>query len=45
MSEKTNLGIVGLGAMGFEMLSVAAEHSDFDVLLCADIDPERRELC
>ncbi len=40
MSEKTNLGIVGLGAMGFEMLGVAAEHSDFDVLLCADIDPE-----
>jgi len=40
MSVTINLGIIGLGAMGFEMLSVAAEHSDFNVLLCADIDSE-----
>lgn len=38
MSVLVNLGIIGLGAMGFEMLSVAAEHPDFTVLLCADID-------
>ncbi len=38
MRDKINLGVIGLGAMGFEMLSVAAEHSDFNVLLCADID-------
>lgn len=40
MSVKINLGIVGLGAMGFRMLRVAAEHPDFNVLLCADIDSE-----
>ena len=40
MRDKINLGVIGLGAMGFEMLSVAAEHSDFNVLLCADIDSE-----
>jgi 1,5-anhydro-D-fructose reductase (1,5-anhydro-D-mannitol-forming) len=40
MSVTINLGIIGLGAMGFEMLSVAAEHPDFNVLLCADIDSE-----
>ncbi len=40
MSVTINLGIIGLGAMGFEMLRVASEHSDFNVLLCADIDSE-----
>ena len=40
MSVTINLGIIGLGVMGFEMLSVAAEHPDFNVLLCADIDSE-----
>ncbi|UVS80466.1 Gfo/Idh/MocA family protein [Actinokineospora sp. UTMC 2448] len=32
------LGIVGLGAMGAEMLAVAAAHPDFTVPLAADLD-------
>jgi 1,5-anhydro-D-fructose reductase (1,5-anhydro-D-mannitol-forming) len=40
MSVAIALGIIGLGAMGSEMLRVAAEHQDFDVLLCADVNPE-----
>lgn len=33
---RIRLGIIGLGAMGTEMLSVAVEHPDFDVVRCAD---------
>lgn len=40
MSAKINMGIIGLGAMGSEMLGVAADHPDFNVVLCADIDPD-----
>ena len=40
MSAAINLGIIGLGAMGSYMLSVAAEHPDFNVLLCVDVNPD-----
>ncbi|WP_103958407.1 Gfo/Idh/MocA family protein [Nonomuraea solani] len=30
------LGVVGLGAMGSEMLSIAVDHPEFDVVLAAD---------
>ena len=36
--EQIRLGIVGLGAMGAEMLDVAAKHPDFDVPRAADLD-------
>ncbi|UUZ60094.1 Gfo/Idh/MocA family protein [Nocardioides sp. B-3] len=36
------LGIIGLGAMGTEMLRVACEHADHDVRIAADPDPGAR---
>lgn len=33
------MGIIGLGAMGTEMLEVAHRHPDFDVVVAADPDP------
>ncbi|GAA4623341.1 hypothetical protein GCM10023196_019150 [Actinoallomurus vinaceus] len=36
-SEKiVRLGVIGLGAMGSEMLDVAARHPEFDVVMAAD---------
>lgn len=40
MSIPISMGIVGLGAMGSEMLRVATEHPDFHVALCAEIQPD-----
>lgn len=40
MRTPIGLGIIGLGAMGAEMLDVAAAHPDVDVRLCADLQPE-----
>jgi predicted dehydrogenase len=36
--DQIRLGIVGLGAMGAEMLDVAAKHPDFHVLRAVDLD-------
>jgi predicted dehydrogenase len=36
--EEIRLGIVGLGAMGAEMLDAAAKHPDFRVVRAADLD-------
>lgn len=41
--SRVALGIVGLGAMGAEMLRVAAAHDDYDVRIAADPDPTARE--
>lgn len=38
MSKRIGLGIIGLGAMGTELLEAAARHDDFDVVLCADVN-------
>ncbi|HEV2507036.1 MAG TPA: Gfo/Idh/MocA family oxidoreductase [Mesorhizobium sp.] len=38
MSKRIGLGIVGLGAMGTELLEAAARHDDFEVMLCADVN-------
>ena len=40
MSVPISLGIIGLGAMGSEMLSVATVHPDFRVAFCAEIHPD-----
>lgn len=37
--SKIRLGIIGLGAMGAEMLDVARRHPEFEVVLAADPDP------
>lgn len=37
------LGVIGLGAMGSEMLRVAREHPEYDVLVAGDSDPEPRQ--
>ncbi|MBP2330589.1 putative dehydrogenase [Kibdelosporangium banguiense] len=36
--DKIRLGVVGLGAIGAEMLDAAAKHPDFSVLRAADLD-------
>lgn len=36
--HKIRLGIVGLGAIGGEMLETAVKHPDFDVVRAADLD-------
>lgn len=38
MSKRIGLGIIGLGAMGTELLEAAASHDDFKVVLCADVN-------
>lgn len=38
MSKRVGLGILGLGAMGTELLEAAARHDDFEVMLCADVN-------
>jgi predicted dehydrogenase len=43
MGVPINLGIIGLGAMGSEMLSVAAVHPDVRVALGAEVNPEQLE--
>ncbi|MEU6782083.1 Gfo/Idh/MocA family oxidoreductase [Nonomuraea angiospora] len=41
MNQQTiGLGVIGLGAMGSEMLGIAADHPEFEVMLTAD--PARR---
>jgi len=37
-NEKVRLGIIGLGAMGGRVLSVAADHADLIVTVAADLD-------
>jgi predicted dehydrogenase len=36
LEQKIRLGIIGLGVMGTEMLAVAQQHPQFDVVLAAD---------
>ena len=43
MSQPIRLGIVGLGAMGTEMLAVAAAHPEFTVVRAFDVDPAAGE--
>lgn len=43
MSQPIRLGIVGLGAMGTEMLAVAATHPEFTVVRAFDVDPAAEE--
>lgn len=38
MGKRIGLGIIGLGAMGTELLEAAARHDDFDVVLGADVN-------
>jgi 1,5-anhydro-D-fructose reductase (1,5-anhydro-D-mannitol-forming) len=38
--DRIKLGIVGLGAMGLEMLSVATNHPNFNLICCADINEQ-----
>ncbi|MGH3384976.1 MAG: Gfo/Idh/MocA family protein [Nocardioidaceae bacterium] len=40
---RIRLGVIGLGAMGSEMLRVAKEHPEYDVVVAADADPDARE--
>jgi 1,5-anhydro-D-fructose reductase (1,5-anhydro-D-mannitol-forming) len=37
-SSRLALGVIGLGAMGREVLDVAAAHPDVSVAVCADLD-------
>lgn len=39
-ADKIRLGIIGLGAMGLEMLRVANQHSDYVVTVASDIDTD-----
>lgn len=39
--EKVRLGIIGLGAMGRDMLEAAKDHPDVSVTVCCDTDPVR----
>lgn len=39
---RVRLGVVGLGAMGSELLAVAAAHPEYDVRVAADLDPAAR---
>lgn len=38
--EKVTLGIIGLGAMGTDMIDAATGHRDVRVTVAADVDPE-----
>jgi predicted dehydrogenase len=40
VSDPISLGIIGLGAMGSEMLGVAVDQPDFHVAICAEVNPE-----
>ncbi|WP_109509856.1 Gfo/Idh/MocA family protein [Nocardioides speluncae] len=39
---RVRLGVVGLGAMGSELLAVAAAHPEYDVRVAVDLDPAAR---
>lgn len=39
---RVRLGVIGLGAMGSELLAVAAAHPEYDVRIAADLDPAAR---
>lgn len=39
---RVRLGVVGLGAMGSELLAVAAAHPEYDVRVAADLEPAAR---
>lgn len=41
MLSPVRLGVVGLGAMGAEMLTAASDHPDVRVVAAADLDPSR----
>lgn len=43
-SAKLRLGVIGLGAIGQEMLSAAAGHPDVQVVHVADLDERRRKV-